>query len=161
MRFDDAALNTGDKPEASYHQFGATAGGPLKQNKAFFFVSYESTRDHRVVDNTVSVPLPAMLRGDLSGSPTPIYDPLSGNPDGSGRTQFQVSPGDPELRALQHGDEPGLPQHHPCRPAGSDRAEDRELRSCKQHRDGNETTTSCPRRSNSIGSRWIRRSTST
>ena len=28
-------------------------------------------------------------------SPTPIYDPLSGNPDGTGRTQFQVFPGDP------------------------------------------------------------------
>ena len=107
MRFDDAALNTGDKPEASYHQFGATAGGPLKQNKAFFFVSYESTRDHRVVDNTVSVPLPAMLRGDLSGSPTPIYDPLSGNPDGSGRTQFQVSPGDPNYALCNTATNPG------------------------------------------------------
>jgi hypothetical protein len=107
MRFDDAALNTGDKPEASYHQFGATAGGPLKQNKAFFFVSYESTRDHRVVDNTVSVPLPAILRGDLSGSPTPIYDPLSGNPDGSGRTQFQVSPGDPNYALCNTATNPG------------------------------------------------------
>ena len=56
MRFDDAALNTGDKPEASYNQYGGTVGGPIKQNKAFFFVSYESTRDHRVVDNTVTVP---------------------------------------------------------------------------------------------------------
>jgi hypothetical protein len=107
MRFDDAALNTGDKPEASYHQFGATAGGALRQNKAFFFVSYESTRDHRIVDNTVSVPLPAMLRGDLSGSPTPIYDPLSGNPDGSGRTQFHVSPGDPNYALCNTATNPG------------------------------------------------------
>jgi hypothetical protein len=107
MRFDDAALNTGDKPEASYHQFGATAGGPLKQNKAFFFVSYESTRDHRVVDNTVSVPLPSMLRGDLSGSPTPIYDPLSGNPDGTGRTQFRVLPGDPNYALCNTAANPG------------------------------------------------------
>ncbi len=95
MRFGDVALNTGDKPQASYNQFGASIGGPIKKNKAFFFVSYESTRDHRTVDNTVSVPTQTMLRGDLSGSPTPIYDPLSGNPDGSGRTQFQVLPGDP------------------------------------------------------------------
>ncbi len=95
MRFDDAALNTGDKPQASYNQFGATLGGPIKKNKAFFFVSYESTRDHRTVDRTVSVPTVAMLRGDLSASPTPIYDPLSGRPDGSGRTQFRVFPGDP------------------------------------------------------------------
>ncbi len=94
MRFDDAALNTGNKPKQSYNEFGGTVGGPLVKNKVFYFVSYESIRDHKTVDNTVSVPLPAMLRGDLSLSPTPIYDPLSGNPDGSGRTQFQVFPGD-------------------------------------------------------------------
>ena len=94
MRFDDAALNTGKKPKQSYNEFGGTVGGPLKKNKAFFFVSYESIRDHKTVDNTVSVPLPAMLKGDLSLSPTPIYDPLSGNPDGTGRTQFRVLPGD-------------------------------------------------------------------
>ena len=28
MRFGDAALNTGKKPEASYNQYGGTAGGP-------------------------------------------------------------------------------------------------------------------------------------
>jgi len=94
MRFDDAALNTGDKPKMSYNQFGGTVGGPIRKNKVFYFVSYESTRDHKTVDRTVSVPLPAMLRGDLSLSTTPIYDPLSGNADGSGRTQFRVLPGD-------------------------------------------------------------------
>ena len=70
-------------------------GGPIKKNKVFYFVSYENIRDRKAVDNTVTVPLPAMLRGDLSLSPTPVYDPNSGNPDGTGRTQFQVFPGDP------------------------------------------------------------------
>ena len=95
MRFGDAALNTGKKPEASYNQYGGTGGGRIVENKAFFFVSYEGTRDHRVVDTTVTVPTPAMLRGDFSGSDSPIYDPLSGNANGTGRTQFQVFPGDP------------------------------------------------------------------
>ena len=36
-----------------------------------------------------------MLRGDLQGSTSPIYDPTTGNADGTNRTQFQVSPGDP------------------------------------------------------------------
>ena len=95
MRFDDAALNTGNKPKMSYDEFGGTVGGPIKKNKIFYFVSYESIRDHKNVDRTVTVPLPAMLRGDLQRSPNPIYDPLSGNADGTGRTQFQVFPGDP------------------------------------------------------------------
>ncbi len=36
-----------------------------------------------------------MRKGDFSASSSPIYDPLTGNPDGSGRQQFSVSPGDP------------------------------------------------------------------
>ena len=95
MRFGDAALNTGKKPEASYNQYGGTVGGRIVENKAFFFVSYEGTRDHRVVDRTDTIPTPSMLRGDFSGSDSPIYDPLTGNADGTGRTQFQVFPGDP------------------------------------------------------------------
>ena len=54
MRFDDAALNTGDKPKQSYSQYGGTVGGPIKSNKVFYFLSYESTRDHKTVDRTVS-----------------------------------------------------------------------------------------------------------
>ena len=95
MRFGDAALNTGPKPEASYNQYGGTVGGKVIENKVFFFVSYEGTRDHRVVDRTDTIPTPGMLRGDFQSSESPIYDPLSGNADGSGRTQFQVFPGDP------------------------------------------------------------------
>jgi hypothetical protein len=95
MRFGDAALNTGKKPEASFNQYGGTVGGPIAANKLFYFVSYEGTRDHRVVDRTITIPTATMLRGDFSGAGTPIYDPLTGNADGTGRTQFQVLPGDP------------------------------------------------------------------
>ncbi len=106
MRFGDADLNTGDKPDASYHQYGGTVGGPIAKNKMFFFFSYEGTRDHRAVDNTVTVPLPAMLRGDLQGSPSPIYDPTTGNADGTNRTQFQVLPGDPNYLLCDHASNP-------------------------------------------------------
>src|SRR5262249_59672508 len=42
MRFDDAALNTGPKPDQNYNEFGGTVGGPIRQNKGFYFVSSRS-----------------------------------------------------------------------------------------------------------------------
>jgi hypothetical protein len=72
-------------------QFGGTVGGPIKHNKLFYFVSYEGTRQHRNVPNTISVPTEAVRRGDFSATGTTIYDPFTGNPDGTGRTAF---PGD-------------------------------------------------------------------
>jgi len=98
MRFADAAVNTGNKPKLVYNQYGGAIGGPIKKNKAFFFVSYEGTGDHRNVQTFASVPTAAMLKGDLSASTTPVYDPLSGDPaTGAGRTQFRVTPGDPNF----------------------------------------------------------------
>src|SRR4030095_15178177 len=77
-----------EKGKWRYNQFGGTIGGPVVRNKIFYFVSYEGTRDHQVLSRTVSVPTEAVRRGDLRASPTPIYDPLTGNPDGSGRRAF-------------------------------------------------------------------------
>jgi Carboxypeptidase regulatory-like domain/TonB dependent receptor len=71
-----------------YHQFGGTLGGPVVRNKLFYFASYENTRDQRNVSKTVSVPTEPLRRGDLSESPTLIYDPMTGNPDGSARMPF-------------------------------------------------------------------------
>ena len=78
------------KPKLPFinNQFGGTIGGPIRKNKLFYFVSYDGTR--LVQGNAVAgqVPTAAMKAGDLSASPTPIYDPLTGNPDGSGRVPF-------------------------------------------------------------------------
>ncbi|MCI0392195.1 MAG: TonB-dependent receptor [Acidobacteria bacterium] len=95
MLFDAVALNTGTKPKLIYNEFGGAVGGPIKKDKAFYFVSYQGTYENRAVQRTVGVATPAMKRGDFSASASPIYDPLTGNPDGSGRRQFSVSPGDP------------------------------------------------------------------
>jgi hypothetical protein len=74
--------------KAIFNQFGGTVGGPIKRNKAFYFASYEGAFNHQFASRLLTVPTEAIRRGDMSESPTPIYDPLSGNPDGSGRTSF-------------------------------------------------------------------------
>ena len=76
------------KGDWSYHQFGATLGGPILRNKLFYFGSYETTRDKQNATLTTSVPTEALRRGDLSGSGNPIYDPATGAANGTGRTPF-------------------------------------------------------------------------
>jgi hypothetical protein len=84
-----AADRTQNKPKYIYNQYGATIGGPIKRDKLFYFGSYEGTHYSENVTQNVQVPTLAMRTGDLSRSPTPIYDPATGTPDGRGRTPFQ------------------------------------------------------------------------
>jgi len=79
------------KGDWQYNQYGGTFGGPVVRNKVFYFASYEGTRDRQFLSRTVSVPTEALRRGDLSAAPNPIYDPFTGNPNGSGRTAFANS----------------------------------------------------------------------
>lgn len=76
------------KPQARQHQPGGTLGGPIVKNRAFFFGSYEATNDRQVAQRFGTVPTAAMRRGDFSASTTPIYDPLTGAANGTGRTPF-------------------------------------------------------------------------
>jgi hypothetical protein len=76
------------KPKWLDDQSGATIGGPIKRNKLFYFGSYDGQFDRRTGFTLLTVPTAAMRAGDLSGSPIPVYDPATGNPDGSGRTAF-------------------------------------------------------------------------
>jgi outer membrane receptor protein involved in Fe transport len=80
---------TEQKPDASQHQFGGTLGGPIVRNKLFFFGSYQGTFDRQIAQRFGTVPTAAMRNGDFSASPTPIYDPQTGNANGTGRTPFQ------------------------------------------------------------------------
>jgi hypothetical protein len=66
----------------SQAQFGGTFGGPIKQNKLFFFVDFLAARYHRGGTGQASVFTQAMRNGDFSAllagtNPIQLYDPLN------------------------------------------------------------------------------------
>lgn len=76
-----------DKPRDTLNIFGGTLGGPVLKNKLFYFGNFEGTRQRVGGSGIFNVPTARVRNGDFSGL-SPIYDPQTGNPDGSGRTQF-------------------------------------------------------------------------
>jgi hypothetical protein len=72
----------------AYNYFGGNIGGPIKKNKLFFFADFLRVSDHEANTNTITIPTVAFRSGDLSTSTTPIYNPFSGNTDGTGRAQL-------------------------------------------------------------------------
>jgi hypothetical protein len=75
-------------PELRWNEFGGSLGGPILKNKAFWFVDYQGNRENLGGSVLTRVPNAAERGGDLSDLGTNIYDPTSGNADGTGRTLF-------------------------------------------------------------------------
>ena len=79
-----------------FNQYGFAIGGPIwipklvnGKNKLFFFMDFQGTkrRQYAATPN-LTLPNDAMRAGDFSAMSTVIYDPLTGNADGTGRTPF-------------------------------------------------------------------------
>ena len=75
-------------PALRWNQFGGSLGGPIKKDKLFFFGDYQGTQRRMGASQTVRVPTALERGGNLSGLGTLIYDPNTGNADGTGRTLF-------------------------------------------------------------------------
>lgn len=71
-----------------YRQAGFTVGGPIKKNKLFYFGDYQYTSDRQGFVFRHTVPYPEWFGGNFASSPTKIYDPATGNADGTGRVPF-------------------------------------------------------------------------
>ncbi|MBT9333132.1 TonB-dependent receptor [Paracidobacterium acidisoli] len=74
-------------PKNILNQFGANIGGPILHDKLFFFSGFEGLSQRQLYPELTSLPTDAERTGDFSGQPL-LYDPNTGNPDGSGRVTF-------------------------------------------------------------------------
>ena len=70
----------GPNPEFRRNQYGATIGGPVQQNKTFFFADWQGTRLRTGITRFSVVPTLAQRQGIFTQA---VFDPLS-----SPRTQF-------------------------------------------------------------------------
>ncbi len=95
-------------PPLRWNQFGGSFGGPVRKNKLFFFGDFQGSRQRTGGSLLTTTPTAAVRAGDFSAFGVPIFDPNTGNADGSGRVQFpnntipsnQISPQATSLLAL-------------------------------------------------------------
>lgn len=80
--------------ESKFNNGAFAIGGPIQKNKLFYFASWDGTFRTQSLDLVWTVPTEQMRNGDFSqalnsaGQVQTIYDPSTGNADGSGRTPF-------------------------------------------------------------------------
>ena len=92
-------FNPGPDPVAAlnFHQFGASAGGPIIKNKLFIFGNYEAVRD--VVGNPLQVDVPVSVpNGDPTSSIADAFAECTANSNCSSVSQnlakfFPINPG--------------------------------------------------------------------
>ena len=75
-------------PKYILNMYGGTLGGPIKKDKLFFFASWESMSERQNFWALKTVATAAMRTGDFSATGVKLYDPNTGNPNGSGRSEI-------------------------------------------------------------------------
>jgi len=77
------------KAKSIFNIFGGTLGGPIVKDRLFFFGSFEGTLERAGITRpSDAVPTASIRAGNFSGLPVTLYDPMTGNPDGTGRQPF-------------------------------------------------------------------------
>jgi hypothetical protein len=74
-------------PKNILNQFGANIGGPILRDKLFFFSGFEGLSQRQLYPEIISLPTAAERTGDFTGLAT-LYDPTTGNANGTGRVTF-------------------------------------------------------------------------
>ena len=78
------------KPDSFFKNYGGTIGGPMVRNRLFYFFSYDKTSQAVSGNRTGDeVPTADQRMGDFSAYEDIIYDPYTGNKDGTERIPFQ------------------------------------------------------------------------
>jgi hypothetical protein len=75
-------------PHLVDNNVGGNMGGPILRNKLFYFGSYEGDYLRQANSGVFSIPNQLTLSGNFTGSNNPIYDPMTGAANGTGRTAF-------------------------------------------------------------------------
>jgi len=118
-------------PEYRRHQFGASIGGPIIRNRAFFFADYEGTRTREGVTLVTNVPTLAERSGDFSQSlfAGPI-DPYTQQPFPGGRIPaYRLSPIGVAIAALYPAPNRSVPyQNFVSSPVSADRRDQFDIR---------------------------------
>ncbi len=76
------------KARTVYNYFGGTFGGPIIRNKTFFFADYLRIAERQGQNDRFNIPPSLWRAGDFSAEREVLYDPQTGNPDGTGRIPF-------------------------------------------------------------------------